>query len=709
MDIVTETEHRIRVPFITQLLRRKSLLQVSQTLEQNELSRSLGLMSLVSMGIGAVVGAGVFVITGQAAALYAGPALSISFFLCIFPCAFTGLCYAELSAMVPVAGSAYTHTALALGEVAGFIVAVCLTLENLVSGSAVAVSWSASIMTLLSEFGIHIPPTLGQSPIGIRDGSLYLTGAFLNVPAVFICVVATIVLCVGISESATVNTTFVFIKLGVLLVFVLYGILLATTHTKEFAENLTPFIPPNEGQFGRYGWSGICRGAGIVFFANVGFDTICGAAQECTNPQRDLPRSLILILLCCTGIYMTVTIVLTGMMNYKELNVADPVLVALAHAGAPRLVRWCVDLGAVAGLTSVCIMSFLTMPRLLMTVANDGLMPPRLGVVSRRWRTPVNATIASGVVGACVAGFFPLEILGEIISFGTLVAFSCVCVSLIRCRAMYPAYPRPFRTPFYPVVPILGVAFNVMQLLMLPFTTWRNYFIVLFLALLWYLLYSRHHSFLCVSGDVGTVETDHAVDLEDTRIVELESILPSGPSSRRLSLQTGGMEVQALDVTTPLKKELNTLLSRTVIFTDRKKLKEDPSMAHLTPRKKERRCFSLPAPDTLSRSYSSVQRPPSSFHGSQRAKRSLCYTNDFSENFSVLFFASLFFFHLLARVYASEGNQRHHGPFFLFVCRRFCCRSNLRRLVAPLSLRGEEELNLYKQKSRTSTLHMIQG
>lgn len=538
MDVVTESERRIRVPLLTQILRRKSLFQVSRTLEQNELYRSLGLLSLVSMGIGAVVGAGVFVITGQAAALYAGPALSISFILCIFPCAFTGLCYAELSAMVPVAGSAYTHTTLALGEMAGFIVAVCLALENLVSGSAVAVSWSASIQTLLLEVGLKIPAVFAEAPVGVERGRLFMTGSLINLPAVFICVLATIVLCIGIRESASVNTAFVFVKLGVLFIFVMYGLYVCFGNPSEFARNLTPFIPPNTGEFGHFGWSGICRGAGVVFFANVGFDTICGAAQECRNPQRDLPRSLILILVCCTGIYVAVTVTLTGMMNYKSLNVADPVLQALAHVRAPSVLRWVVDLGAVAGLTSVCIMSFLTMPRLLMTVSNDGLMPPSLGLVSRRWRTPVNATVASGVVGCVVAGVFPLEVLGEIISFGTLVAFSCVCVSVVRLRIMYPSYPRPFRTPFYPVVPILGILFNTLQLLMLPWTTWRNYFIVLSLSLLCYFFYSRHHSFLCVSSvreaeqDVELLE----VELEDSRVLELESGLPSRFSSLTASL-----------------------------------------------------------------------------------------------------------------------------------------------------------------------------
>ncbi|KAK7195373.1 Amino acid permease/C-terminus of AA permease [Novymonas esmeraldas] len=494
---------------VAQMLRKKDMATVVGALRHNELYRTLDLTALVCMGVGAVVGAGVFVITGQAAALYAGPALSLSFLLCILPCLFTGLCYAELSAMVPVAGSAYTHASLALGELAAYTVAVCLTLENLVSGSAVAVSWSASVCALLREWGVQFPEWLAHSPVVVENSRFVASGALLNVPAVFICVVVTVVLCVGIQESASVNTAFVFIKLGVLCCFVGYGLYYAIGHWDVFCGNLTPFIPPNDGTFGHFGVSGIFRGAGVVFFANVGFDTICATAQECKQPQRDLPRSLVLTLCICTACYCAVTVALTGMMKYDQLNVDDPVIEALVHVRAPFALRVLVDVGAIAGLTSVCLMAFLAMPRLLLTLAKDGLISPALSRVHPRWHTPVAATISSGVVGAVVAGVFPLDMLGELISFGTLVAFTGVCVSMWRLRHTAADVPRPFQAPLFPLTPALGILFNTVQLFALPLSTWRNYAVVLVIALAWYFLYSRHHSTL-QEGDAAPPVSDAA-------------------------------------------------------------------------------------------------------------------------------------------------------------------------------------------------------
>jgi basic amino acid/polyamine antiporter, APA family len=501
MDIATESEARWGAHVIAQILRKKKFTDVMETLSHNELHRTLDLTALVCMGVGAVVGAGVFVITGQASSLYAGPALSLSFILCIFPCLFTGLCYAELSAMVPVAGSAYTHTSLALGELAAYLVAVCLTLENLVSGSAVAVSWSASVCALMREWGWHFPELLSHSPVVVQGSHFIASGSIVNLPAVVICAVVTTVLCVGIQESATVNNVFVYVKLGVLGCFVCYGLYYAVGHWDTFRGNLTPFVPPNEGSFGKFGISGIFRGAGVVFFANVGFDTICATAQECKRPHRDLPRSLVLTLVTCTFCYCAVTITLTGMMHYTLLNVDDPVIEALVHVEAPVLLRVLVDIGAIAGLTSVCLMAFLAMPRLLLTLAKDGLISPALAHVHARWHTPVKATICSGVVGAAVAGVFPLDMLGELISFGTLVAFLCVCVSMWRLRSTAPNFPRPFKAPLFPLTPVLGIIFNTVQLFALPVSTWRNYVVVAAVALCWYFFYSRHHS----TGQIGAV------------------------------------------------------------------------------------------------------------------------------------------------------------------------------------------------------------
>ncbi|RNF16348.1 putative cationic amino acid transporter [Trypanosoma conorhini] len=494
MDIVTSSESRLGTNFFRQLLRRRCIYATVAALEGNEFRRTLGLSSLVSLGVGAVVGAGAFVITGQAAALYAGPALTISFLLCILPCLFTALCYGELAAMIPVAGSAYTHTAVALGEFTSWIVAVCLTLECLVSGSAVSVSWSSSVQAFLREFSIVFPPGFGGSPIGVSGDSFVLTGNYFDIPAMFLTSVCSIVLCVGISETATVNNFFVIVKFLVLGSFVLYGVHFALTHWGEFKFNLTPFVPPNTGEFGKYGASGILRGAGIVFFANVGFDTICASAQECRNPQRDLPRGVIYTLFISSALYVLVTLTLTGMVKYTALNVEAPVVMALHMVGAPSFLRILVDIGTIASLSSVCFACLFAMPRLAMTLAKDGLLPPVFSRIHPRFQTPVNATILCGVAGAVIGGLFPLEVLSQIISFGTLVTFNCVCVSMWKIRVDFPDFPRPFVAPFFPIVPFFGVMFNCLQLFFLPLAAWRNYILVVAVSISWYLFYGVNHS-----------------------------------------------------------------------------------------------------------------------------------------------------------------------------------------------------------------------
>ncbi|ORC90725.1 putative cationic amino acid transporter [Trypanosoma theileri] len=494
MDLVTSTESSLGVSFFRNIFRRRCLYATVAALENSQFRRTLGLRSLVSLGVGAVVGAGVFVITGQAAALYAGPALSISFLLCVFPCLFTALCYGELAAMLPVAGSAYTHAAVALGEYASWIVAVCLTLECLVSGSAVSVSWSASVQAFLREFSIDFPEKIGGSPIGVTDGAFVLTGKLFDLPAMMLTVICSVVLCLGVQESATVNNFFVFIKFLVLGIFILYGIYHATTNWGDFVYNMTPFIPPNEGYFGKYGISGILRGSGVVFFANVGFDTICASAQECRNPQRDIPRGVIYTLLICSGLYVCVTLVLTGMVKYTILNVDAPVIMALEKVGAPVFLRILIDVGTISGLSSVCFACYFAMPRLTMTLSQDGLLPPLLSRIHPQFRTPVNATICSGIVGALIGAFFPLGMLGEIISFGTLVAFISVCVSMWKMRIDFPDFPRPFVAPLFPFVPFMGIIFNCIQLFSLPIVAWRNYGVIVVMTSLWYILYGVHHS-----------------------------------------------------------------------------------------------------------------------------------------------------------------------------------------------------------------------
>ncbi|KEG15496.1 putative cationic amino acid transporter [Trypanosoma grayi] len=494
MDVVTEPESRLGISFFRQVFRRKCIYATVAALDQNQFCRTLGLRSLVALGVGAVVGAGIFVITGQASALYAGPALTISFILCVFPCLFTALCYGELVAMLPVAGSAYTHTAVAIGEFASWVVAVCLTLECLVSGSAVSVSWSASVQSFLREFFIEFPPVLGRSPIGVSDNGFVLTGCIFDLPAMFLAIICSIVLCLGVKESTTVNSFFVMVKLMVLGSFVIYGAYHALNNWTQFKCNLTPFVPPNKGEFGKYGTSGVIRGAGVVFFANVGFDTICASAQECRNPQRDIPRGVIYTLIICSGLYVAVTLALTGMVKYTDLNVDAPVIMALDKVGAPVFLRVLVDIGTISGLTSVCFACFFAIPRLVMTLSKDGLLPPSLSRIHPRFRSPVNATVCCGIAGGLIGGFFPLEMLGEVISFGTLVTFIFVCVSMWKMRIDFPDFPRPFAAPFFPYVPFLGVLFNCLQLFSLPLATWRNYGVIVVLSSLWYIFYGFRHS-----------------------------------------------------------------------------------------------------------------------------------------------------------------------------------------------------------------------
>ncbi|CUG86393.1 cationic amino acid transporter, putative [Bodo saltans] len=485
-----------------ELLRKKDIHHLADVVKDSKLHRTLDLMHLVSLGIGCVVGAGIFVITGQAAALYAGPALTISFALCALPCIFTGLCYGELASMIPIAGSAYSFSGLALGEIVSWFVAMCLTLENLVASSAVAVGWSASVQALLSEFDIYIPTLVASSPLIVDGGDFITTGAIINVPAVLIIVVLAALLCAGVQESARFNNIAVAIKITVLLTFVAYGAYYARNHDAEFNANLTPYIPPNEGSFGQFGWSGIFRGAGVVFFANVGFDSICSTAQECINPQRDLPLGLMITVVVCTTLYIAVTTVLTGMVPYELLNVDAPVLEALVHVGAAQFFRIFVAIGAIAGLTSVCLVSLMSMPRLLLTVAQDGLLPPLMAHVLGSCFCGHGRSIAAGTVSALIAGLLPLTMLGELVSFGTLVAFIVVCVSAWRLRITHPEQPRAFRAPLFPWVPIAGVSVCSIQLLSLPLATWRNYAICSVIATIVYFTYSRKHSKLATDEEI---------------------------------------------------------------------------------------------------------------------------------------------------------------------------------------------------------------
>ncbi len=477
------------------LLRTKSLasLQVEAAADHGY-KRTLGPISLISLGIGSVVGAGIFVQTGQAAALYGGPAIAISFVISGLACLLAGLCYAELAAMIPVSGSAYTYTYGSLGEIFAWIVGWCLILEYLFSGAAVAVSWSGATRDILAEFNLVLPSSIASAPLDVVNGKLVTTGALINFPAVFISLVLTYVLYIGIKESASFNNVMVLIKVGVLLALIGYGIWYFSGHRELVRANWTPFIPANSGVFGEHGWSGIFRGAGAIFFAYVGFDCVSAAAQETKNPQRDLPIGLLGTLLIVSFLFIAVSLVLTGLVHYSKLNVDAPFIYALQQVQAPALFRYLIEAATLAGLTSVILVSLLGQPRIFFAMAKDGLLPATFAKIHPKHGTPHVTTWITGIACAIISGLFPLNLLGELISIGTLLAFALVCAGVLVLRRTEPQAPRSFRTPWVPFVPILGIVICIAQMFALPTITWLNLLIWLALGFMVYFGYSRQHS-----------------------------------------------------------------------------------------------------------------------------------------------------------------------------------------------------------------------
>ena len=477
------------------LFRTKSLASLqAEAAADHGYKRTLGPISLISLGIGSVVGAGIFVQTGQAAALYAGPSIALSFIVSGIACLLAGLCYAELASMIPVSGSAYTYTYGSLGEIMAWVVGWCLILEYLFSGAAVAVSWSGATRDILAEFNLALPKYLASAPLDVVDGKLVTTGALINFPAVFISLLLTYILYIGIRESTRFNNIMVVIKVGVLLALVGYGIWYFFGHRAEVMANWTPFIPANSGAFGDFGWSGVFRGAGAIFFAYVGFDCVSSAAQETKNPQRDLPIGLLGTLLVVSFLFISVSLVLTGLVHYSKLNVDAPFIYALQQVQAPAFFRYLIEAATLAGLTSVILVSLLGQPRIFFAMAKDGLLPATFAKIHPKYGTPHVTTWITGIACAVIAGLFPLNLLGELISIGTLLAFALVCAGVLVLRRTQPDIPRPFRTPWVPLVPVLGILICIAQMFALPTITWLNLTIWLALGFLVYFGYSRKHS-----------------------------------------------------------------------------------------------------------------------------------------------------------------------------------------------------------------------
>jgi basic amino acid/polyamine antiporter, APA family len=400
-------------------------------------------------------------------------------------CAFAGLCYAELASMIPVAGSAYTYAYATMGELVAWIIGWDLVLEYSLSSSTVAVGWSAYAVILLRELGITVPPELTAAPgatVLLSDGNTIT--ALFNLPAAIVCLAITGLLVIGIRESARVNTTIVAIKLAVLILFVAIGAYYIDT------ANLQPFIPPNTGEFGSFGWSGILRGAGIIFFAYIGFDAVSTASQEAKNPGRDIPIGILVSLAICTIIYIAVGLVMTGLVPYDDLNVASPIAVAVQATGVTWLAP-IINIGAICGLSSVILVNLLAQSRIFYSMSRDGLLPPAFAKLHPRFRTPHVTTAITGLVVAAASGLFPIGVLGQLVSMGTLLAFAIVCTGVLILRRVEPDTPRPFKTPGMPWVPIIGTLICLYLMSGLPLATWIRLFVWLAIGLAIYFVYGR--------------------------------------------------------------------------------------------------------------------------------------------------------------------------------------------------------------------------
>ncbi|HYE52691.1 MAG TPA: amino acid permease [Azospirillaceae bacterium] len=451
-----------------------------------ELVAALGPVQLVLLGVGCIIGAGIFVITGAAAAQYAGPAVVISFLLAALACACAGLCYAEFAAMSGESGGAYSYTRMALGPRAGWLIGWNLILEYLVAAAFVAVGWSAYFGAMLSSLGLPLPEALSNAPFAVENGQLVRTGAIVNIPAILIAGLATLCAVVGVKRSAFANMVVVFIKVAVILIVIAIG----AFHVNP--ELWVPFVPENTGTFGQYGWSGILRAAAVVFIAYIGFDAVATTALEARKPQRDVPVGILGSLAVCTVLYVAMALVLTGVVPYPELNVPHPVAVAVERMGPG--VAWIeplVALGAVAGLTSVILVLLLAQPRVFLAMSRHGILPGVFGRVHPKYRTPHVGTYVTGLSAMVLAGLFPIGLLGEMVSIGTLLAFLCVSLSVVVMRRKAPDLPRPFRTPLVPFVPLLSAAVCLYLMAGLPLDTWWRLVIWVAVGLVIYEVRSR--------------------------------------------------------------------------------------------------------------------------------------------------------------------------------------------------------------------------
>ena len=493
-----------------------TILAEAQETGSHTLRRTLGATNLISLGIGAIIGTGIFVLTGPAAARYAGPGVVYCFIVAALGCVFAGLCYAEFAAMIPVAGSAYTYGYATLGEIFAWIIGWDLVLEYAFGAATVCSGWSGYVLSLGQDFGLRLPPELAGTPgstfvlynghweylgrigaklamLGINPATLPQRHGIFNLIAFLGILFVTAILIIGIKESANFNSVIVAVKVVVLIIFLFLGGATLLHHPEMPAINWHPFLPANTGAFGSFGWSGVLRGAGVIFFAYIGFDAVSTAAQEAKNPKRDMPIGILGSLVLCTILYILVALVLTGLVNYKDLNVPDSLAVGIDTTG----VRWgslLVKFGALGGLTSTMVVMLLGQSRVFFSMSRDGLLPKMFSKVHPRFRTPWISSLTVGLVVAVFASTIPLDKLGEMTSIGTLLAFIIVCAGVLVLRSRRPDLPRPFRAPASPLTPILGIVISLAMMLGLPGETWLRLVIWLAVGLVIYFTYGRSHS-----------------------------------------------------------------------------------------------------------------------------------------------------------------------------------------------------------------------
>ncbi|PYY00269.1 MAG: amino acid permease [Acidobacteria bacterium] len=492
------------------------IMQEAQEGGEHSLRRALGPTNLISLGIGAIIGTGIFVLTGTASAMHAGPAIILSFCLAALACVFAGLCYAEFASMIPVAGSAYTYGYATLGEFVAWIIGWDLILEYALGAATVASGWSGYVLSLLGDLGIRVSPTLAGAPgtkfvfyhdhwerlAGIAKklaiehidpATLPSTTSSFNLFGFLGIALVTVILVIGIKESANFNSFIVIIKICVLLIFLALGGAYVLKHWGEAVANWTPFLPPNAGHYGEYGISGIATAAGIIFFAYIGFDAVSTAAQEAKNPARDMPIGILGSLAICTVLYILVAVVLTGLVKYTNLDVPDPIAIGIDVTG----VRWgsmVVKLGAICGLSSTMVVMLLGQSRVFFSMSKDGLLPGWASKVHPRFRTPYLSTIFVGICVALAGALTPIDVLGEMVSIGTLMAFIIVCAGVWVLRARGTEVKRAFVTPWVPFTPIMGIVISAYMMYSLKTATWIRLVVWLVIGLIIYFAYSRKNS-----------------------------------------------------------------------------------------------------------------------------------------------------------------------------------------------------------------------